>query len=531
MKKLICSVSLFVAILSLNLQVAAQTTKEILNWYNGASPGMNTEKAYKLLKGKKGAEVIVGVIDSGVDIEHEDLKGKIWTNTKEIPGNKIDDDKNGYVDDIHGWNFLGNANGKNIEHENLEFTRIYRNLSPRFNNKSESDIASNDKELFALYLECKKRLESEKADAEAQLTQINMLLEQVLPMVPKMIAKELGKENYTLKDLKKWKPKDPNMEQIKMIGTAMLSGELTDAEMKEGLTHFKNQVEYNLNPSYNPRADVMGDDPDDFSRNNYGNGDVEGPDALHGTHVSGIICAVRGNKLGGDGVADNVKIMSLRAVPDGDEYDKDIALAIRYAVDNGASIINMSFGKAFSPHQREVYDAMKYAESKGVLLVHAAGNDAANNDEVQNYPSAKYSFQTEPLNNLLSIGANTRNAKGSLAASFSNYGAKSVDIFAPGYEIYNTIPDNKYRKLQGTSMAAPMVAGAAAFLKSYFPSLTMFQIRDILLKSGTSYATTEQTLPGTDKKVKFSTLCTTGAVINLDEAVKMAMAMTTAQKN
>ncbi|HLU86799.1 MAG TPA: S8 family serine peptidase, partial [Taishania sp.] len=259
--------------------------------------------------------------------------------------------------------------------------------------------------------------------------------------------------------------------------------------------------------------------------------DVEGPDALHGTHVGGIVGSIRGNKLGGDGVAENVKLMSLRAVPNGDEFDKDIALAIRYAVDNGAKVINMSFGKAYSPLAKDVYEALAYADSKGVLLVHAAGNDAKDIDVEPNFPTSMYEFQDKKLDHYLTVGASTRyatvkgQAYGELAASFSNYGQKGVDVFAPGFEIYNAVPQSAYMELQGTSMAAPMVSGAAAFLKSYFPKLSMKEIKDILLSTATSYKGKQHKKPGEQTPVDFGTLSVTGGVINLPAAVKAAMAL------
>jgi len=530
MKKLFVRASFFFLSLGVMGMSFGQTavSKEILNWYNREKPGMGTEKAYTLVKGKTPQTVIVGVIDSGVDIEHEDLKGQIWTNKNEIPGNGIDDDKNGYIDDIHGWNFLGGADGKNSNDENLEFVRIYKRGKAKFEGKQEGEINLNEVADYKLWVECRDKLKKEREEAEQMQGYYTMLKDQIIPMVPMMVKKAMGVQNYTLQDLKKWKPKNENDQQIKELAMQIESGELSNEELDEGLKHFNDQLEYNLNPDFDGRK-VVGDDPYDFSQKNYGNNDVEGPDALHGTHVAGIIGAVRGNSIGGDGVAAPVQIMSLRAVPNGDEYDKDVAFAIRYAVDNGASVINMSFGKAYSTHQKEVYEAMKYAESKGVLLIHAAGNDAADIDVAPNFPAVKFSFQTEEFKNLLTIGASTRFAKGQLAASFSNYGIKSVDVFAPGYEIYNTIPDNKYRKLQGTSMAAPAVAGVAAFLKAYFPNLSMFEIRDIILKSATPYGKTKQAKPGEETLVPFSTLSKTGGVVNLEAAVKMAMAMSAAK--
>lgn len=520
MKKIFLKVSMLVYLFGAGITVFAQDVdKAVLNWYNTKTPGMNTEAAYKMVKKQTPKTVVVGVIDSGVDIEHEDLKGQIWVNEDEIPGNGIDDDKNGYIDDVHGWNFLGTSNN-----ENLEYVRIYKNGKARFDGKTAEQISAADKADFALWEECRDKLKTESEEAKQELEGIQMLQEQLLPMLPMLVKSALGKESYTEKDLLKWKPKDDNAKQIRGLALMVETGQLSKENLDEGIKQYQDRLAYHLNPDFNGRTPV-GDNPDDFSQVRYGNNDVEGADALHGTHVSGIIGAVRGNGIGGDGVAAPVKIMSLRAVPNGDEYDKDIALAIRYAVDNGASVINMSFGKSYSPHQKEVYDAMKYAEEKGVLLVHAAGNDAANLDKDPNFPAVRYAFQTEDFKNLLTIGASTRDAKGHLAASFSNYGGASVDVFAPGFEIYNTVPDNKYRELEGTSMAAPMVSGVAAFLKAYFPDLSMFEIRDIILKSATPMGTTQQELPGTEDKVLFSQMSRSGSIVNVQNAVKMAQAM------
>jgi subtilisin family serine protease len=427
MRKNILTLGLYALTFAFSLQLSAQAIPGTLNWYNKEGAGMATDKAYGLLKKKKSEPVIVAVIDSGVDIEHEDLQGKIWVNNKEIPNNKIDDDKNGYVDDVHGWNFLGNAKGENLDAARLEKTRILAKLMDKYDGIDPASIKSDEE--FELYQTVKNEIEGERAQYE------------------------------------------PYLEMIK-------SGTL-DAETKK---YIEDQLNYNLN--------------------------VEGPDALHGTHVSGIICAIRGNDKGGDGVADNVKIMSLRAVPNGDENDKDIALAIRYAVDNGAKVINMSFGKSYSPHQEKVFQAFEYADSKGVLLVHAAGNDAKDIDIEPNYPTSKYSFQENPLDHFLTIGASTKD-KEELVASFSNYGQVGVDVFAPGFEIYNTVPQSAYQNLQGTSMAAPMVAGVAAMLKSYFPTLSMLDIKFAILSSATKY-----------KVDGFEFKSQTGAVVNVYNAVK-----------
>ena len=462
MRKKILSLGLFTLTFAFSLDISAQAIPGTLNWYNNEDAGMATDKAYGLLKKKKSESVIVAVIDSGVDIEHEDLQGKIWVNTKEIPNNKIDDDKNGYVDDLHGWNFLGNSKGENLDAACLEKTRIYAKLIDKYDGIDPATIKSDEE--FELYQTIKNEIESERAQFE------------------------------------------PYLEMIK-------SGTL-DAETKK---YIEDQLNFNLNVNYDDRS-LIGDNPDDFNDTNYGNPDVEGPDALHGTHVSGIIAAIRGNNKGGDGVADNVRIMSLRAVPNGDEQDKDIALAIRYAVDNGAMVINMSFGKAYSPHQEKVFEAFQYADSKGVLLVHAAGNDAKDIDIEPNYPTSKYSFQEEPLDHFLTIGASTKD-KETLVASFSNYGQMGVDVFAPGFEIYNSVPQSAYQNLQGTSMAAPMVSGVAAFLKSYFPTLTMKEIKDAMLSTSVKYQVDE-----------FATKSVTGGVVNVYNAVKACQKLESSRK-
>jgi cell wall-associated protease len=451
MKRITTKVSTFIFSMSIGTFALAQAIPGTLNWYNGEGVGMYTNKAYKLLKKKKSNEVIVAVIDSGVDIEHEDLKGKIWVNTKEIPNNKIDDDKNGYIDDIHGWNFLGNMKGENMNEARLEKTRILAKLSPKYEGINPQEIKSDAE--YELYLEVLEAVEADRANFE------------------------------------------PYMD--------MLKKGLLDPETAK---YINDQVNYNLNPNYDDRA-LIGDNPDDLNDRNYGNSDVEGPDALHGTHVAGIIGANRNNNLGVEGVADNVKIMSIRTVPNGDEHDKDVALAIRYAVDNGAKVINMSFGKGYSPRAEWVYDAMAYADSKGVLLVHAAGNDAKDVDVEPNYPTEKYDFQTNELVHILTVGASTRNDDESIIAGFSNFGKIQVDVFAPGFEIYNTVPQSAYMNLQGTSMAAPMVAGMAAMLSSYYPSLTMAQIREAIMKTVVV-------------KKPLIERCNTGGIVNVVKAVK-----------
>jgi subtilisin family serine protease len=528
MNKLALKLSLGVFAIGVSGLVSAQDVdKKILNWYNGGGTGMQTEKAYKMLKKRKSETVVVAIIDSGIDIEHEDLKGKIWTNTDEIPGNGKDDDNNGYIDDVHGWNFLGNSNGENANSMRLERTRILAKLSV----KSENEQLS--KEEADLLEKVKAEVAEERGTYEGYLGQMGMLAP-MIENVPTMVAEKLGTKDYTVKDIEKYMKKHPDDQQLMGLALAVVSGELSMETIEKQKEQIQNMLDTHHNVDFNGR-EIVGDDPDDFSDVTYGNGDVEGPDALHGTHVGGIVGAVRGNGLGGDGVAENVLLMSLRAVPDGDEFDKDIALAIRYAVDNGAQVINMSFGKAYSPHAEEVFAAFKYADDNGVLCIHAAGNDSKDIDVEPNFPTSNYSFQTQKLDHFITIGASTRFKKPkkgkSLTASFSNYAVKGVDVFAPGYEIYNSVPQSEYMKLQGTSMACPMVSGVAAMLKSYFPTLSMKEIKDIILSSAKSYKGKQQFKPGTKDEVDFATLSVTGGVVNVKNAVKACIALEKSKMN
>lgn len=506
---------------------AQEVDKKIVNWYNGKA-GMQTEKAYKKVKNRKSETVVVAIIDSGMDIEHEDLKGQIWVNEDEIPGNGIDDDNNGYIDDVHGWNFLGNANGENANDMRLERTRIYAELRKKYEDKEFTIASEEEAKEFELYRKVKKELDEQRAKYEGYLQYFDFI-PMAMQQVPSVVEKAIGKKEYTMKDLKKWKPKDPQSIQMKQLAMAMKSGQLTEESLAKQKKQIQGFLDTHHNPDFDGRA-VIGDNPNDINDTKYGNNDVKGPDSFHGTHVGGIVGAVRGNDLGGDGVATNVKLMSLRAVPNGDEFDKDIALSIRYAVDNGAQVINMSFGKSYSPMAKEVFEAFKYADEKGVLLVHAAGNDNKDIDEEDNFPTSNYDFQEKPLKHFLTIGASTRYAKDdALAADFSNYGDQGVDVFAPGLEIYNTTPENKYEAIQGTSMACPMVSGAAAFLKSYFPSMSMAQIKDVLLETADIHTGELHIKPGGQHMgmepdmVDFGTLSVTGGTINLYSAVKRCL--------
>ena len=489
--------------------------------------GISLDKAYNFVnqKGLKSTPVIVGIIDSGIDTTHEDLKSVLWVNKKEIPGNGIDDDKNGYIDDIHGWNFLGSNDGKkNVEKDSFEAARLYWKNKNKYEGKKESDIPAADKEDYKTWLRAQGdvfKTEGNAAEEEFMLQMVDAMQNGDI-----IIKRDLKKDVYTCTDLKTYNPATLVARQMKEMMLRICSGNNTEAITNaELLGELEKEVDKIAIKKSAPK-EYRKDDETNINDKNYGNNNlyVSNDGATHGTHVAGIIGAVRGNGKGMDGVADNVQLMSIRAVPDGDEHDKDIALAIRYAVDNGARIINMSFGKGFSPQKQWVDDAVRYADSKGVLLVHAAGNDAKNNDTTFNYPSAYYLDGTRPKN-WITVGASGDEKAGGLVASFSNYGKKDVDVFAPGVQIYATVPGgNTYRDLQGTSMASPVVAGLAAFIMNYYPTLTASQVKGIILQS-VSKPGKKVTNPQTLKDTEMSDLSVTGGIVNAYEAIKLADAV------
>jgi subtilisin family serine protease len=489
--------------------------------------GISLDKAYEFLREKKlkSKKVLVAVIDSGIDTLHEDLKPVMWTNPKEIPGNGIDDDKNGYIDDVHGWNFLGGKDGRNVKEDSYEGARVYHELKQKWDDKTiiESNLSAADLKSYQTYLRAKGKVVGEFNEDEMGNFKIMYAM---LIAGDSILRKEIGKEEYNGNDLRNNNTtnKDAKITKgiILNISKSYDSYEISNQQILEDLSGQLRKADDAVKAPPTYRKDIVKDNEKDFNDRGYGNNDIMASTPMHGTHCSGIIGAARNNNTGIDGVADNVSIMMLRAVPDGDEHDKDIALAIMYAVDNGAKIISMSFGKDFSPEKHWVDDAFKYAEKKGVLLVHAAGNDAKNIDTAYNFPNPIFENGSGRASNVITVGASGAEKKGGLTASFSNFGKNEVDVFAPGVNIYSTIPgSNTYGNLSGTSMACPVVAGIAAMLLEYYPTLSSTELKMIIEKSAV-VSNEEVNKPGTDEKVKLSELSKTGAFVNAFEAVKMA---------
>jgi len=495
------------------LKITDLTTKEKQHWghldlVSDTIPGMSVDKAYEdIIKNKKGKQVIVAVLDSGMDLSHEDLDDVLWTNKGEKPGNNKDDDGNGYIDDIHGYNFLGES-----YNEQLEYARMLR-------------LNIGDK---AILTKAQTKLDKDYQEALQNKQQYEQIL-QAVKDADAAVKKQLGKDSYTKKEVAAIETTDEGMLRNKAVLAQMFSIKDTIPEVLEelgdGIKYFTERLNYNLNTDFNGR-EIVGDDPYDWNDNDYGNGNPNNrvDDESHGTHVAGIIAAERNNGIGADGVANNVAIMSIRAVPNGDEYDKDIAKGIRYAVDNGAKVINGSFGKSFSPNAQWVYDALKYAAEKDVLFIHAAGNDGADLDDPANpnFPNDQVNNGPEFSDNVITVGALDPKYGSELLASYSNYGKINVDIFAPGTDIYSAYPNNEYEYSPGTSMAAPAVAGVAALLFSQYPKLTASQVKKIILQSGLPIKAKVVLGGDNSKTATLQSISVSGKIANAYNALIMA---------
>ncbi len=533
-----CLLIPFTIILPANAQKSSVYSKnwQLLDPKKDSIYGISLIRAYnELLQGKEPHKVIVAVIDSGVDTAHADLQGHIWTNKDEVPGNGKDDDHNGYVDDIHGWNFLGGKDTSVVK-ASSELNREYYRLKKRFDGISSIEkVSKRDRDTYKYWLKIKKTKHKDSIKTAQNYATVSKGIER-FQVLEKILEHHLGTDTIRLKDLQDMTPDNDTLMAAKVIASRVLENGGPDqtlegfiGEGEEYLESLKSKLgNEDTDPNAARRA-IVGDNPDDIKDTDYGNNNVAGSFAMHATHVSGIISAIRNNGIGMNGIANKVMIMPVRAVPDGDERDKDVALAIRYAVDNGAQIINMSFGKGYSPHKKWVDEAVEYAAKHGVLLVHAAGNDGTNNDSIPSYPTPVFketrflSKKHKRAETYQTVGAsNPTNEEGHLPASFSNYGKKNVDLFAPGVNIYSTVPGDKYASLSGTSMAAPVVTGVAALVMEYYPDLSAKQVKWVLENSVTQLDSLQVVKPGTNGKVPFGNLSKTGGIVNAYNALKLA---------
>jgi subtilisin family serine protease len=515
---------LFLGGLVLPADVAAQH----INWQNqdlqkDSVFGISTEKAYSLVKGKKHKPVVVAVIDGGTDTAHEDLRGVLWVNPKEKAGNGVDDDHDGYVDDVHGWDFIGGKDS-DVHYDNLEMTRLVREQGAHFDTIKPGQVAASDTAAYAAY----QRMLASFVEAAQRAQQTVEGIGRFKSIMDSMWLK-MGKDTPTLADWEAFTPVGRGQERVRAILVGQLKGggsfsQLVAQGIDGPLKHFQEELNYHYNLAYDPRY-IVGDDYNNTAQRFYGNPDVTGPDALHGTHVAGIIGAIRGNGIGMDGVADDVRLMIIRVVPDGDERDKDVANGIRFAADHGARVINMSFGKGYAKDKPAVDSAVKYALSKDVLLVQAAGNDGRDLDDPanHNYPSRVYADSSGVAGAWIVVGASDRKDDSNLVASFSNYGRTSVDVFAPGVGIYSCLPGSKYGEESGTSMASPVVTGLAALIREYYPGLKAAEVKAIILRSVVKPGHPVWIGGGPNRRlVKMEEISVTGGVVNAYQALELA---------
>ena len=492
-------------------------------------PGISAERARReLLAGKAPkAPVVVAVLDGGVDTSHVALRSNLWINPKEVPNNGTDDDANGYVDDIHGWNFIGGRGG-DVHWDTYEVTR----LAARCSHHSAAAVDTLPAALAAQCTAFKDTIAARRTDAAKNLQQIEGV-SAALSRASATLQAAVGSDALTPDRVRALQPADSATAQARALYLRLAELGATSDRIDEYLKVLRSRLDYALNLSFDPRP-IVGDHYADVHESKYGNNDVTGPDAKHGTHVSGIIGAVRRHTAGADsagieGIAPSVRIMAIRAVPDGDERDKDIANGIRYAVDNGARVINMSFGKGYSPEKGAVDDAVRYADAHGVLMIHAAGNDGRDLASANNFPSPVY-LDGGRAQNWIEVGASSWKGGDSLAASFSNYGQHQVDVFAPGVDILSTVPGNTYERDSGTSMAAPVVSGLAALILDYYPNLSAADVKRIILQSATRYTNQTVLRPGSkDAQVAFGTLSATGGIVNADAALRLAATISAAK--
>lgn len=482
--------------------------------------GISTIRAYELLKNRKSKPVIVAVIDNGADLSHEDLQAQFWVNPGEIPGNGIDDDKNGYIDDIHGWNFLGNQKGENIKRDQTELTRIYANLIKKYGDTASCSRFQHDSSAYLYYKKITSLYNETVSDKKKEVVIFENMLWRFL-YADSIIKLKFPNGQYTQLDLLKMKDSSSQINSARNYILDIYAADLDQQKLQSYVKNCEDDLTTRLNVNFNVRQKIIGDNPDDLSDSIYGNNIVDALSPYHGTGVSGTIAALY-NEIGVNGIAKNVKIMILRALPNGDESDKDIALAIKYAVRNKADIISCSFGKSYSMHPEFVMQAIKEAENAGVLIVHAAGNDGRNNDSIFTYPTGYYA-DGKRASNLICVGASTSEDNKGIVAYFSNYGKKSVDVFAPGYEIPSCALGNKYDLSSGTSTSAPVVSGIAAVLKSYFPKLKAREIKEIIIKSAYKPKTQLVKLPGNNNTLmNFSDISVSGGIVNLYKAAILA---------
>ena len=485
--------------------------------YNGV-PGISADRAQNLLQGRKADTVIVAIVDNGAALDHEDLRGTFWVNPGEVDGNGHDDDGNGYVDDIHGWNFLGNPDGRNLKMETTGLTRCYARYSAMFEGLEQDEPDSTLLDDFRIFQEVKAEYQVEVEEKQRMIQRYSRVLN-IYNKNDSVLQKHLGKESFGKEDLEQIGEAPQEVLEARIFFLDMYRYNMDRQGLELSLNNFRRDLDTRLNPEFRNREEIVGDDPDDLLDSIYGNGQLNVRGPYHGTGVASIVGALH-NDNEVSGVARHVKLMIIRILPNGDERDKDIALAIRYAVNNGADIINFSFGKKYSCHPEFLEQVLEDIREKDVLIVNGAGNDAMDVDRRILYPTGRLADGTRAPN-WITVGASGPVEDSTLVASFSNYGSRSVDVFAPGVNIPSCALNNGYSRSSGTSSAAPVVAGIAAVLKSHYPFLTGAQLKEVILRSAYVPLTSRVLIPGSleGSMTSFSDLSVSGGIANLYRAV------------
>lgn len=481
--------------------------------------GISLNQAYQFLQGKKSKPVVVAIIDSGCDTLQQDLKSVLWVNPKKdkyFPG------------DVHGWDFLGGPGRKCDYNETEEEIRQYFKLKDKYASLTET-TAPNKKE-YAFWLEVKAQYDSTTTKARTELQQLTPIMNALVETsgyIRHMLNLK-DDQTFTRADVEHIEAKNDTVSQIKELWLIAFSEEVstaTNVKALKGMSEYLDKLNNEVSPDLEARKRIVGDDPDILHDKPYGNNVLKFEDASHGTQVAGLVGAVRGNGYGIDGVADNVRLMIIKAVPNGDEYDKDVTNAIHFAVDHGARVINMSFGKKISPHKAWVDEAFKYAAAHDVLLVQAAGNESQDMDAKPEFPNDQFLDGTKDADNVVDVGASGMKPDTALAADFSNYGKQNVDIFAPGVKITSTTMDAETSTDDGTSFSSPIVTGIAALIREYYPKLSAKQVKQAIMGSATPITDVKVYKPGTRELVSFDTLCKTGGIVNAYRALQIASEM------
>jgi subtilisin family serine protease len=551
---------IYILIASLLIGVAGYAQNE--NWHHLAPEdgvfGAAIERAHAAAResGLRPARrpITIALIGGGIDISHKAISDIIWVNRRERRINGRDNDRNGWIDDRHGWNFLGNDT-MTINSLSTMGDREFLRLKDKYNHFLfvEDGIAYMfDDELGAL-VETEPPADMEEFEyflrvvTESELAETNRGV-----MLAKAVVWYIREIGHSMR-----------MAYPERVLTRTDFGEFVRAQqsttaMQDALFAFidlmfmsANTEDWNTMAAFAdtefipiqelrheramarrfPRErELIGDDPNDLNDKGYGNNNLLANNALRNTMIAGIIGA-GGGQSEIRGITNNVQIMTLRIEADfGEPYMKDMALAIRYAVEQGADIIQLgATNRLFPRHQSHwVEEALRYAEQRNVLVVIPVRDLSSNLDDFPFYPNRNLSTGT--LSNIITVAASDSLGNPFLWANFSE---TELDIFAPGVEIKSAMPGNRYAIDSGSAYAAAMVTGVAAFIKNYFPQITPAQMRQLLIDTVTdrSDAEVEKQYRATAGSMRgriatdlflFSDLCVSGGILNAERAIKEA---------